>query len=519
MTADQKNSCERTNTVPDNSEGLFISFENVTLRVRDCHILANTYWDIKEGQNWAVLGPNGSGKSTLMRALAGETPVVKGNIQRHHPLAAPDCMGYVSFETHRRLIAREQAADAARYFSGDIESYLTPQGLMETVPRNEGESAGNAKAAVVSLLGIERLLERPVRFLSTGEIRRILIARAVLRAKGMLLLDEPFEGLDSTGREHLGASINLLLKSGVRVMLATHRMGNLLPAFTHVIGLKAGRVFCNGPRDQVLAPESVDRLYDMRPGRLGVKSALDSLESKGRQKESRADLTPNPVVIEIRNAGVHYQGLAVFENLNWTVMKGENWSITGPNGSGKTTLLQMVTGDHPQAYANDIYLFGKRRGSGESIWEIKQRLGVVSSEFQVNYRKPISAFDVVLSGFFDSVGLYCRADTGQVTTAQAWIKRLDLSHLKAKRYDLLSFGERRMILLARAVVKNPEILVLDEPCQGLDPANRRRILRLVDVIGRQPHTQVLYVSHHPEEMPACITHHLDLTTKDRGKNV
>jgi molybdate transport system ATP-binding protein len=179
----------------------------------------------------------------------------------------------------------------------------------------------------------------------------------------------------------------------------------------------------------------------------------------------------------------------------------------------------MITGDHPQAYANEIYLFGKRRGSGESIWDIKQRLGVVSSELQVNYRKPISAFDVVLSGFFDSVGLYHRADSRQVAAAQDWINRLGLSHLKEKRYDLLSFGERRMILLARAVVKNPEILVLDEPCQGLDPANRRRILRLVDVIGRQPHTQVLYVSHYPEEMPACITHHLHLTTNDRGKNV
>ena len=295
-------------------------------------------------------------------------------------------------------------------------------------------------------------------------------------------------------------------------MLATHRMENLLPAFTHVIALKAGRAFCRGLRDQVLTPESLERLYDLTfdgPDNNATDPAAESNESD----------TDSSVIIEMKNVGVYYQGLTVFKNLNWTVRKGENWSITGPNGSGKTTLLQMVTGDHPQAYANQIYLFGKRRGSGESIWDIKQRLGVVSSEFQVNYRKPISAFDVVLSGFFDSVGLYCRADSGQVTTAQAWIKRLDLSHLKAKRYDLLSFGERRMILLARAVVKNPEILVLDEPCQGLDPANRRRILRLVDVIGRQPHTQVLYVSHHPEEIPACITHHLDLTTKDRGKNV
>jgi molybdate transport system ATP-binding protein len=292
----------------------FITFDNVTLRVRDRRILANTCWAIKEGQNWAVLGPNGSGKSTLMRALTGETPVVKGNIQRHHPLATPASMGYVSFETHRQLIAREQAADAARYFSGDIESYLTPQGLMETVQRNDGQPAGNAKAAVVFLLGIERLLDRPVRFLSTGEIRRILIAWAVLRSKGMLLLDEPFEGLDSAGRKHLGASIDHLITSGVRVMLATHRMENLLPAFTHVIGLKAGRIFCSGPRDQVLTPESLERLYDLTfdaRDTIGVTSALDPLRDGGRPKASSAEVTPkpdNPVLIEMKNVGVYYQG-------------------------------------------------------------------------------------------------------------------------------------------------------------------------------------------------------------------
>ncbi len=135
----------------------------------------------------------------------------------------------------------------------------------------------------------------------------------------------------------------------------------------------------------------------------------------------------------------------------------------------------------------------------------------MSSEFQVNYRKPIRAFDVVLSGYFDSVGLYRQANIWQVETAQTWLERLGLCHLKEKRFDLLSFGERRMILLARAVVKNPEILVLDEPCQGLDPANRKRILALVDLIGTQPQTQVLYVSHHPAEVPTCITHHLDLS--------
>jgi len=214
--------------------------------------------------------------------------------------------------------------------------------------------------------------------------------------------------------------------------------------------------------------------------------------------------------ITFDNATLRVHDHHILPSTNWEIKVGQSWAVLGPNGSGKSTLLQMVTGDHPQAYANEIYLFGRRRGSGESIWDIKQRLGAVSSEFQVHYRKPIRAFDVVLSGFFDSVGLYRQANKWQVKTAQTWLERLGLCHLKEKRYDLLSFGERRMILLARAVVKNPEILVLDEPCQGLDPANRKRILALVDLIGRQPHTQVLYVSHHPKEMPACITHNLDL---------
>ena len=495
------NSTDPTSTNSDNSDNRFISFENVTLRVRDRHILSSTNWVIKEGESWAVLGPNGSGKSTLMRALAGEMPVVGGTIRRYHPLAMPEYKGYVSFETHRQVIAREQAADAARYFSGDIESYLTPDGLMEIAGK---QSKGVTRGAIISMLGIEGLLDRPIRFLSTGEIRRILIARAILRSRGMLLLDEPFEGLDREGRDLLAASIDLLLASGVRVMLATHRMENLLPAFTHLIGLKGGRVFCQGPRDQMLTKESMERLYDLDTG------GPENNTTTGHAVSIDAG-SDGSVVIEINNAGVYYRGVSVFENLNWKVRKGENWSITGPNGSGKSTLLQMVTGDHPQAYANEIYLFGRRRGSGESIWDIKQRLGAVSSEFQVNYRKPIRAFDVVLSGYFDSVGLYCKADTRQVETAQTWLERLGLCHLKEKRYDLLSFGERRMILLARAVVKTPEILVLDEPCQGLDPANRKRILALVDLIGRQPHTQVLYVSHHPKEMPACITHHLDVS--------
>ena len=159
--------------------------------------------------------------------------------------------------------------------------------------------------------------------------------------------------------------------------------------------------------------------------------------------------------------------------------------ILGPNGSGKTTLLNLITADNPQAYANRIYLFGRRRGSGESIWDIKQRIGIVSSEFQIRYRKPITAFEVVLSGFFDSVGLYRHASAGQKQMAEQWMAVLGIAHKSDKIFNQLSYGEQRMVLLARAMVKMPLMLILDEPCQGLDRTNRHRILEAIDIIGRR----------------------------------
>ena len=182
--------------------------------------------------------------------------------------------------------------------------------------------------------------------------------------------------------------------------------------------------------------------------------------------------------------------------------RGENWAVLGPNGSEKTTLISLIYADNLQAYANDIRLFRKRRGSGESIWEIKQCIGHVSSHLQV--------FDVVVSGFFDSTGLYRRPTEAQQAAAREWIQRLGITDLRDRIFSQLSYGERRLVIIVQALVKNPELLALDEPCQGLDPANRRRVLSMVDRIGFDTPTQILYVTHHQDEMPICITNVLRL---------
>ena len=218
----------------------------------------------------------------------------------------------------------------------------------------------------------------------------------------------------------------------------------------------------------------------------------------------------------MHNVTVRYGEKVILDRLNWTVQSRENWMVVGPNGAGKSTLLSLIAGDHLQAYSNDIRVFGCQRGSGESIWDLKQRIGLVSSEFQVKYRNEIRGRHVVLSGFFDSIGLYRQASPTQRAQAEAWIAALGLEALAEAEYQKLSYGQQRLILLVRALVKHPELLILDEPCQGLDPQNRERILRIVDRIGHETATQVLYITHATEDTLRCLHHVLRFVPQAGG---
>jgi molybdate transport system ATP-binding protein len=182
----------------------------------------------------------------------------------------------------------------------------------------------------------------------------------------------------------------------------------------------------------------------------------------------------------------------------------------GPNGSGKSTLLALITGDNLQVYANEVSLFGKRRGAGESIWDIRRQIGLVSPELQLQYRQPVTVREAVISGFFDSIGLYKRASDEQAALADAWLACIGMADKAERSFNRLSYGEKRLVLVARAMVKSPELLILDEPCQGLDRANREMVLALMEGIGRQTDAGIIYVTHHESEMIPCIQHVLKL---------
>lgn len=492
---------------PDNPNRTLITVDGISVRLRDRWLFDGLSWRIEAREQWVVAGPNGAGKTTLAKAIAGRLPVVQGKIH-YHALdgAVPaEAIAYVASDARRALWLCERRLDQARGFAGRHHDATTVgQWLASNHP--QGCDAGQAWQGLADIHGIFRLqalLDKPLMAVSTGEMSRILLARELIRRPKMLVLDEPFEGLDASGRRELAAVLDRLAVSGLPVVLVVHRPEERLAATTHMLTLDDGRIAAAGPitdlADDFLRSRTANPLPRKRPRPIPLPEIGRSPSNPGGEP-----------LIDMRSVTVRYGETVVLDRLTWTVRKGEHWAITGPNGAGKSTLLKLITGDCLQVYANTIRLFGETRGVGQTLGEIRHRLGVVSHDLASGYQKRMSAMEVVCSGFFDSVGLYRRCDAGQRAIAAGWLDRLGVSSLSQTPFDQLSQGQRQMILIARAMVKPPQLLILDEPCSGLDPENRQKVIERVDGIGAGGGTGLLFVTHHEAEIPACITHRLAL---------
>ncbi len=484
-----------------------ITLDSITVRLRDQWLLNGSSWRINAGEQWTVIGPNGAGKTTLAKAIAGLLPVVQGKIHYHAfgGMSPIDAIAYVASDGRRDLWRRERDLDLARGFAGRFNDATTVRGLISRqgadlpVPSD----METRLADVAGRFNLEALLDKPALAVSTGEMSRVLIARELIRRPKMLILDEPFDGLDRPGRQELMAMLDRLATSGLPIILVTHRPEEMLSATTHVLTVDGGRIADAG------AVDDASQMFD-------TDSAVATKESKRSRPnhhpahpEAGRRVSSEPL-IDMKAVTVRYGDTIVLNRFTWAVEEGQHWAITGPNGAGKSTILKLITGDCLQVYANRIRLFGKDRGVGQTLWETRERLGVVSHDLSSAYQKRMSAMDVVCSGFFDSVGLYRHCDTVQITTARWWLAQMDISALSETLFDQLSQGQRQMVLIARAMVKNPNLLILDEPCAGLDPENRHTVLRLLEQIGSSAFTGLIFVSHHEKEIPACITHRLFL---------
>jgi molybdate transport system ATP-binding protein len=484
-----------------NDKKPLITFKNVTTRIRDRRILENTTWTVGYSESWAVIGPNGSGKTSLTRLLVRELPVIHGTMEWRDDFDPSKDVAVVSFETQKRLFVSEERKNDARHYSGRVLEYTSVREILEIASAECGNPAFPDIETAAGVTDISHLLERNVTRLSTGEFRKVLVARALVSKPKLLVLDEPLEGLDAPSREQLRDFVNRLIRENIQVIFVTHRLTAIPSAISRIICLNRGTLVAQGNREEVLSPSFIEKLYGRSMVHAG--DAVRRLYSTGNHQRGTE-------MVFMKDVRVKYGNLTVFERISWTVSKGDKWLVKGRNGSGKSTLLSLISGDNPQAYSNNVRIFGKQRGSGESIWDIKRRIGLVSSEFQLRYQKEMTVLDVVLSGFFDSVGLYRKPTPEQAGRAMAWI---ELSGFKEKSNTLfthLSFGEQKLVLIARAMVKSPELLILDEPCQGLDPVNRKMVLELLDSIAGIPETTVIYVTHHTDETPSCFGRELCL---------
>ena len=437
-------------------------------------------WTIGPGERWVVVGPNGAGKSALAATLAGAGTREAGAIE-----GLPARVALVSYEVQAELVEAERRKDDADLL--DVISEGTPVREM-LLGTGDGGAAGDPALAaeLARAFGLEPLLDRAFRKLSTGETRKLLLARALASEPDLLVLDEPFDGLDADAREALAARLAGLAER-VPTVLVLNRLDEVPDFVTHAAYVDGGRLALRARWDATGRAE-LGRLLHLGTVELEIPppDPVDRLPA----------LDPDAPLVRLRDAAVRYGDTTIFEDVDWTIRPGEHWQLTGPNGSGKTALLSLITGDHPQCYVNDIVAFGYRRGTGESVWEIKRFVGYVSTALQVEYRVSASCRNVVLSGFHDSIGVYARSSDAQRRIADAWLALLGMEARANEPFDRLSYGDRRLLLIARAMVKRPPLLILDEPCLGLDEPNRRLVLALVERICALGGTTVLYVNHH-----------------------
>jgi molybdate transport system ATP-binding protein len=357
---------------------------------------------------------------------------------------------------------------------------------------------------LLAALDLQALQARGIRYLSSGQTRKALLARALFRRPRLLVLDEPLESIDGQTRETLQRVLAQNMGAATATLLLCRRECDILPGITHLALLDSLALVASGPLASVRASAAFAHLTRRR---LPVPAQLPV----GTPRRQFPVLSPDVPLLALHRVSAGYPGKPVLHELDWTFKSHQHALISGPNGCGKSTLLSLLCGDNHMAYGQDVVLFGRRRGSGESVWDVKARFGMVSNELHLRYSKGWRVLDVVVSGFFDSVGLYDDSGASEQQAARAWLAALNLLPLAGDYYHELSFGEQRLVLLARAMVKQPAILILDEPCVGLDDAWRQLVLDIVDRIAATTSTRILFVSHEPQDAPRCINQWLSFS--------
>ncbi len=502
-----------------------IKLKNAAFKINDRIVFSGTDWTIIAGQIWAVYGIAGSGVNILLEALLHRLPVTQGKLEYYfedhgRPYLNPGEAVLISNDAQRDMLLHYSTYYQARWQSFEEENspsvneFLSGKSIehhssFEVTPlRTAGSIYEKRKRSAVRRLQIKNLMEKRLMQLSNGEARKVLLVRAFMQNPRLLVLDEPFGGLDASSRKNLMKIINEMMPDEHKIIITAHsRLDEIPGSATHIAYVEQNRILKQGLKKEILL----------------------SLETKQKEpiviKEEKFQLFPefpqdknpeNPFLIKMNNVTVKYGKKVILDHISWTMRRDENWAVLGPNGAGKTTLLSLIMGDNPQAYANDIILFGKKRGSGESIWDIKKKIGWVSPELQLYYYSSMKCIETVCSGLYESIGLYQEITEEQKIEALFWLRLLKIDNLKDTRFSDISAAEQMLILFARALVKKPILLILDELFQNIDPETRNFLFSFIDALCTETLVRIIYVTHHEKELPNCISNILRL---DKGRIV
>jgi molybdate transport system ATP-binding protein len=476
-----------------------IELHDVDVSLDGTTILREIHWRLLPGQHWAVLGANGSGKSTFLRLIRGELWPAPGHSSRRvYNLDGQKQETAVGIKEKIALVSPELQQ---RYLQQDwrltgLQTVQSGFGGGDYVYQKLTAKQKKTAQGVMELLGVASLAPRNVQQLSTGELRRLLVARALVSSPRVLICDEICDGLDGDSRTALLQALERVARNGTRLIYTTHRSEELLPVLTHRLVLRHGRVHEQGRiarQNGLPSPFARDwRAFPLNPN---ANYASDS----ATVTNARAN---RQVLIRIERANVFLNEKQVLFDIAWELRRGQHWAFLGPNGAGKTTLLKLICGDVHAALGGRVRRFAFT--SRNSLWEVKREIGIVSPDLQANHREHWSGEEVVASGFFSSMGLNRRLTQAQRGRITQLLRRLGLTALSEKPVTKMSYGEFRKILLARALVGRPAILALDEPFDGLDADAKAEMAKLLASVASSG-TSLIVVSHHTSELPACIT--------------
>ncbi|MCJ8208893.1 ATP-binding cassette domain-containing protein [Mucilaginibacter sp. RS28] len=482
---------------------ILVDLQNISAAVQNQTALQNVSLQISKGKHLAIIGPSGSGKTSLLRIVAHALAITKGDVVYHRSLGTErNPAAHVALiESRHHFKNASNTTDfyyQQRYNSSDSEDAQTVTTYLQQVAWAHPDASYWTFDKVVEKLNLTYLLDKQLIKLSNGETKRLRIASALLKHPVILLLDQPLTGLDVTSREYFNNLLQEISASGITIVLTTSPAE--IPAVTETV-----LVMENGSITQVLEREAIKT---ERFQWANSSHSFDAQEVNDLMNQHAFETFED--IIRMQNVNIRYGEVQVLKNINWTVKQGERWALLGHNGAGKSTLLSLVYGDNPQAYANDIVLFDRKRGSGESIWDIKKRSGFMSPELFQYFPLDQNCLQVIESGYYHTLGLFRRSDPKKAELAERWMKLFNIWQHRLHLLKNIPASAQRLCLLIRAIIKNPALLILDEPCQGMDNLQQQFFKQVIDTICRNSNITLIYVTHYMEELPEAVTKQLKL---------